>query len=294
MLHGITVDNAWRNGLSVISCVNLTVSSSVFTRTNGTDPQCGIDLEPDGPNDALEGLVFRDISVTANQKCGFAMSLYALVNTSRPVTVLIENMTIADVPGTSYSWGSAPTRWVGGYGLQLADSYNLTGFLTVRNLSIARTFTMAIYAVNWPARAIPLSFTGLTISDCASSTTQPAATVFGTVSPIVFVPLSCDQSCNATKRCPWQTNSVLPAGGVDFRATKIVDSAPYHRPWLSMMWDGHHGHANASLFGVPTSLADITGHVRVVTKQAQGGGCVTANVGKEAKNVTVKVTCDNI
>ena len=41
VLHGVTTDGAWRNGLSVISADGLTVSNCSFTNTNGTAPQCG-------------------------------------------------------------------------------------------------------------------------------------------------------------------------------------------------------------------------------------------------------------
>jgi hypothetical protein len=44
LLSGVTTDRAWRNGLSVISVINLTVHNSTFKNTNGTNPQCGIDL----------------------------------------------------------------------------------------------------------------------------------------------------------------------------------------------------------------------------------------------------------
>jgi hypothetical protein len=135
--------------------------------------QCGVDLEPDGSGDHLEGILFSNVTITDNPKCGFAMSLYALVNSSRPVTVQITGMNISGVPSTPYSWGAPPSRWVGGYGLQLADSYNLTGSFAASDLSIANTFTMAVYATNWPTGAIPLSFDGLVISNCASGSAQP-------------------------------------------------------------------------------------------------------------------------
>jgi hypothetical protein len=289
VLDGLYCDSAWRNGMSVISAVNLTVRNSVFIRTNGTNPQCGIDLEPDGPTDRLQGIVFSNITLHNNQKCGFAMSLYAIVNSSQPVDITIESMAITDVPSTAYSWGAAPTRWVGGYGLQLADAYNLTGTFRVRNLSISDTFTAAIYVVNWPAGSILMSFDGLMITRCAAGTTQPEVPIFGSVSPIVLFPLSCDQSCNATQRCPWQTDAQLPAGGMSFKSTTI--DTPTHRPWLSRMWDGLHSHAD-SRFGQPGSLADISGVVQVV--DGSGSKCVEANVGSDAGNITVKVVCSGI
>jgi hypothetical protein len=46
-LRSVTTDGAWRNGLSVISANGLHVVNSAFMNTNGTAPQCGIDIEPD-------------------------------------------------------------------------------------------------------------------------------------------------------------------------------------------------------------------------------------------------------
>ena len=177
VLDGVYCDGAWRNGLSVISAVNLTVKNSVFTRTNGTNPQCGIDLEPDSGADRLQGIVFENVTINRNSKCGFAMSLYALVNASQPVDVTIDSMNITDVPGTAYSWGSPPTRWVGGYGLQLASSFNLTGTFRARKLQVSQTFAAALYVVNWPTGTIPLSFDRLTISNCTAGTRQPEVRV---------------------------------------------------------------------------------------------------------------------
>ena len=41
LLSRVTADGAWRNGLSVISAINLTVADSTFQNTAGTNPQCG-------------------------------------------------------------------------------------------------------------------------------------------------------------------------------------------------------------------------------------------------------------
>jgi hypothetical protein len=39
LLDGVVADGSWRNGLSVISAINLTVRNSQFKNTNGTNPQ---------------------------------------------------------------------------------------------------------------------------------------------------------------------------------------------------------------------------------------------------------------
>jgi hypothetical protein len=46
-LRAMTVSRAWRNGLSVISAKDLLVEDCTFQDTAGTNPQFGIDLEPD-------------------------------------------------------------------------------------------------------------------------------------------------------------------------------------------------------------------------------------------------------
>ena len=70
LLSGVTTDGAWRNGLSVISAINLTVVDSVFKNTNGTNPQCGIDLEPDFPTDKLQGIgAWKESSRLAWDSC---------------------------------------------------------------------------------------------------------------------------------------------------------------------------------------------------------------------------------
>lgn len=67
LLEGITVDGAWRNGLSVISEMDFGGKQSVFANTNGTNPQCGIDLEPNLPSDRLQGIKFARCEIADSQ-----------------------------------------------------------------------------------------------------------------------------------------------------------------------------------------------------------------------------------
>lgn len=47
VLNNCIADNAYRNGLSVIGSLRLTVNGGQYKNTNGTLPKCGIDIEPD-------------------------------------------------------------------------------------------------------------------------------------------------------------------------------------------------------------------------------------------------------
>jgi hypothetical protein len=42
-------DRNYRQGMSVIAAVNLTVERTIFSNTAGTAPAAGVDLEPDCP-----------------------------------------------------------------------------------------------------------------------------------------------------------------------------------------------------------------------------------------------------
>lgn len=46
-LNNCVADNSYRNGLSSIGSLRLTVNGGEYKNTNGTSPKCGIDIEPD-------------------------------------------------------------------------------------------------------------------------------------------------------------------------------------------------------------------------------------------------------
>ena len=283
LITKVTTDHAWRNGLSVIFANGLTVSDSAFLNTAGTAPQCGIDVEPDHSAQPLRGIVFNNVTLAGNARCGFSLAPASLINSSEPIDISIDKMIIRDVPGTVHKgWGQKIDANVGGIGMQLSDSYGVPGRVDVRNLLITSTYAQALYLDNWPSGFVSTSFDGLVIDNVTHGVgetyfygRQPLA-AFGVVSPLVIMPSSCHNSCDMRLRCA-TTDPTLPAGGIVFRNTTIYDTA--NRSWLSRMWDGHHGHAS------PPALANISGHVKVVN----AAGCPPANAGGE---LAVTVDCD--
>lgn len=65
-LSNITCDNNRRQGLSIISATEVVVSNCVFSNTNGTAPQAGVDIEPN------PGETAADITLTGCQFIGNA------------------------------------------------------------------------------------------------------------------------------------------------------------------------------------------------------------------------------
>jgi hypothetical protein len=196
-----------------------------------------------------------------------------------------------DVPGTAYQWGRAPDRNVGGLGMQLFDSWNLSGTVKVKNLNISDTYASALYLDRWPANFISLSFDGLAISNSTLGVgetrwhgVQPLSPAFGgeAVSPVVIMPGSCANSCDMRQKCA-ELDPTLPSGGVNFRRATIRDSV--NRSWLSRMWTGTHGHTSGGL--LPPPLQNISGRVRVTNPK----GCLPAEFGPGAVGITIRAEC---
>ncbi|MCI5779239.1 MAG: right-handed parallel beta-helix repeat-containing protein [Lentisphaeria bacterium] len=73
-VKNILCDENHRQGMSIISGKNILVEDSVFTRTSGTSPQSGLDIEPNRPGEVLSNIVFRNCRFTDNVRWGILMA----------------------------------------------------------------------------------------------------------------------------------------------------------------------------------------------------------------------------
>jgi hypothetical protein len=89
-LRNCTAYDNHRQGLSVISAVNLLVENCVFANTWGTAPEAGIDLEPDTENQRLVNCVFRNTICENNNGNEFLVYLKPLSRKSEPVSIRFE------------------------------------------------------------------------------------------------------------------------------------------------------------------------------------------------------------
>jgi parallel beta-helix repeat protein len=67
----VVADHNRRQGLSIVSGDGILVKDSTFTNTKGTDPQCGIDVEPSG-GQAVSNLLITGCAVTNNAGGGIS------------------------------------------------------------------------------------------------------------------------------------------------------------------------------------------------------------------------------
>jgi parallel beta-helix repeat protein len=108
----VTADNNRRQGLSIINADGIVVRDSVFKNTNGTLPECGIDIEPE-PGDTVTNARISGSTFDKNASCGLQIG---------PATV---NITTAFVTKTVVEKNTFSNNGVGGlaserYGIELS------------------------------------------------------------------------------------------------------------------------------------------------------------------------------
>lgn len=83
--------NHHRQGISVISAVNLLIENCTLTGTSGTAPKAGIDLEPNRDNEKMVNVVVRNCTMGENDGAGILVYLKPMRSTTEPVSILFEN-----------------------------------------------------------------------------------------------------------------------------------------------------------------------------------------------------------
>ncbi len=103
LIQDVFIDNAYRNGISVISAKDLTIDNVVITDTGGTAPEAGIDFEPNNSTQRLENIVLKNSIIHTSATQGLVLHLSNLNAGSVPVTAIIENLTIVANEGAGIS-----------------------------------------------------------------------------------------------------------------------------------------------------------------------------------------------
>jgi hypothetical protein len=78
-IENCTINNAYRNGISVISVNGLLVNNCTIVNTTGTDPKDGMDFEPDNSSEMLQNVVVRNSIIASNARSGIEFILGSLI-----------------------------------------------------------------------------------------------------------------------------------------------------------------------------------------------------------------------
>ncbi len=93
IIKDVTINNAFRNGISIIAAKNVTIDNVVIASTSGNSPQAGIDFEPNLPTEGIENVTIRDTIIVGNFGAGIVWSLHDTAAIP-PVTGLVDNVTV--------------------------------------------------------------------------------------------------------------------------------------------------------------------------------------------------------
>lgn len=263
VLRDMIFDRNYRQGISVISVVNMLAENCTMMNTNGTSPAHGVDFEPDVPADRLANITFRRCSSINNQGAGFGFDFAGLTSTVHwaagvpPVSLRFEDCTVI---GNHVGWA-------------FTTAYpSLAGSMVVVGGSTEGTASHGIGIYDKAASSLRVSF-----SDHSMRNVSTGGVHCTDVDPSKLCAFPDLGPKNSPVALFIRTGTPEREGNVSFSGLSVEDS--WDRPWLQVLgdsngWSGialsnitvHNPHgckADVSkVFGthkVPTGLTPITG-----------------------------------
>lgn len=106
VIRDVTCHDHHRQGISVISAVNLLIENCILSGTGGTAPQAGIDFEPNSPGERLKNCVVRNCTMADNNGAGILVYLNPLSRASEPVSLLFEHCLVQGGKDTGIGVGA--------------------------------------------------------------------------------------------------------------------------------------------------------------------------------------------
>ncbi|OGV53637.1 MAG: hypothetical protein A2X49_06190 [Lentisphaerae bacterium GWF2_52_8] len=101
IIKDCVIDDNHRQGISVISVVNLLIENCVIKNTKGSAPQAGIDFEPNAKDERLFGITMKDCVFENNASAAVIICSHPGADTE-PISINLEN---CKAIGTGFSGG---------------------------------------------------------------------------------------------------------------------------------------------------------------------------------------------
>jgi parallel beta-helix repeat protein len=172
VIKSIRSVNNRRQGISIISAKNVQVHDSRFSKTVGTFPGAGIDIEPNKSEDTIENIFVSNCIFEDNFGAGIVISLGKLTSSSTPISIQFDNCMVKNnhsvnndhvaaeiivtANGTSPVKGQLAfsnciirdSKWGMLYSRKLADAYSVS-FVDcyVRNISSKGSYPIIYFEV---------------------------------------------------------------------------------------------------------------------------------------------------
>jgi hypothetical protein len=223
-------DNNRRQGSSIVGGVDhIHYSRDHFTNTNGTAPQSGIDIEPNGPKDFLLDVRIEDSYTDGNAGDGLMVSTWLMNSTSQPISVTVSG---------HHSTGNARYGYIG----QNNDPSNAPGSILIKDSFSDQSGSYGAAGYFYEANGAALTFQNLTV-------TNPHArgpSVYGDNAAVGVV-----RGGNTQKPA-----GMLPIGNVQFINVNIMISDGKSDHYFNFLDDSGKGVTNVQF--IPGTLSGAT------------------------------------
>ena len=186
-------DNNRRQGMSLVSGRNILISGCSSTNTTGTAPAAGLDVEPNGVIDLLQGIEIVNSFAAGNDGNGLVFAVGRMDSTSNPISVNVSSFTSQ---GNHLSGFFASNE-------QDGPNYSVPGTIEINNSVSAEDVQYGAIASYWEAGGTALTFQNLTVVNANSSRTN------------------IDNAAITIKRGGGASH---PMGNVHFYGTSVIDT----------------------------------------------------------------------
>ena len=177
IIRNIVCDNCRRNGVSIVSTKSCLVEDSLFTNTGGTNPQAGLDVEPDDGNEFCEGIVIRRCSFINNVRRDLTLQLFnfhpepdEVATWNKPIDILID---------CCFTSGSGQDGFYISLARDVENGVEVTpptdGQILVRNCSFNNAGLNEVTLSGVRADSVPILFENLQIETEANDAGFPIA-----------------------------------------------------------------------------------------------------------------------
>jgi hypothetical protein len=107
IIEDVQCINNYRQGLSITSVENMKVINCHFSKTKGTLPEAGVDVEPFETYQRIVNLEFRNCKFFENNWSGLAIALVYMDSTSLPVSIEVNDCLFKDNGSEGHPYGNA-------------------------------------------------------------------------------------------------------------------------------------------------------------------------------------------
>ena len=162
VVRNCVFDKNYRQGISVISAVNLLIENVVMSNTKGTPPMAGIDFEPNGYGEKMVNIVMRNCLTTNNANSGYCIVPNYFNSESAKVSITFENCRSIDDAGHGFTYHGAFGR-KSGYDAEIP--YRESD-VVLKNCSFVRSGRQAVSIFNRPLSSGSFVMENCLIDNC--------------------------------------------------------------------------------------------------------------------------------